>query len=112
MVIIKRIAPLSAAKIVGLIYALIGFPFALLVWVVSLVGFNSSGLSGSPFAPFSPGVVVAGGAAAVLILPIVYGAFGFVMTLIGACIYNIVAGFAGGLSIEVQMDVSPGVDAA
>jgi hypothetical protein len=108
--VIKRIAPLSAAKIAGLIYALIGLPFALLVWVISLVGLSYSGLSVSPFLPFAPGYVVAGGAAAVVILPLVYGAFCFVMTLLGAWLYNLVAGFVGGVGIEVQT-ASPDVAA-
>jgi hypothetical protein len=101
MMVIKRIAPLSAAKVAGLIYALIGLPFAVLVWVISMVGLNYSGLSASPFLPFAPGYVVAGGAVAVIVLPIVYGFFCFVMTLIGAWLYNLVAGFVGGVSIEV-----------
>ena len=101
MMVIKRIAPLSAAKVAGLIYALIGLPFAVLVWVISMVGLNYSGLSASPFLPFAPGYVVAGGAVAVIVLPIVYGFFCFVMTLICAWLYNLVAGFVGGVSIEV-----------
>ena len=101
MMVIKRIAPLSAAKVAGLIYALIGLPFAVLVWVISMVGLNYSGLSASPFLPFAPGYVVAGGAVAVIVLPIVYGFFCFVMTLIGAWLYNLVAGFVGVVSIEV-----------
>jgi hypothetical protein len=105
--VIKRIAPLSAAKIAGLIYTLIGLPFALMVWVVSLVGLNYSGLSNSPFLPFAPAYVVAGGAVAVIILPLVYGAYCFVMTLIGAWLYNLASGFVGGLSVEVQPDVQP-----
>jgi hypothetical protein len=109
IMVIKRIAPLSAAKVAGLIYALIGLPFALLVWVISLVGLNYSGLSVSPFLPFAPGYVVAGGAVAVVILPIGYGVFCFFMALFGAWLYNLVAGFVGGLGIEVQMDASPDI---
>ena len=52
--VIKRVAPLSAAKIAGLIYTLLGLPFALLVWIISLVGLNYSGMSNSPFCRFRP----------------------------------------------------------
>jgi hypothetical protein len=103
--VIKRVAPLSAAKIAGLIYTLLGLPFALLVWIVSLVGLNYSGMSNSPFLPFSPAYVVEGGAIAVIILPLVYGLFCFVMTLIGAWLYNMAAGFMGGVSVELQVDM-------
>jgi hypothetical protein len=107
--VIKRVAPLSAAKIAGLIYALIGLPFALLVWVISLVGLNYSGLSNSPFLPFAPAYVVAGGAVAVIILPLFYGSFCFIMTLIGAWLYNLVAGFVGGVQVEIELDAPPEV---
>ena len=96
--VIKRIAPLSAAKVAGLIYALIGLPFAVLVWIISLVGLNSAGLSGSPFAPFG----MVGGAVAVITMPIVYGFLGFFMTLIGAWLYNLMAGLVGGVTIDVS----------
>ena len=105
--LIKRIDPLSAAKVAGLIYAFIALPFALVVWIVSLVGLNESGLSGSPFLPFAPGYIVAGGAVAVLVVPIIYGSFSFVITLIGVSIYNLVARFTGGISVEIQMDLPP-----
>jgi len=103
--VIKRVAPLSAAKIAGMIYTLLGLPFALLVWIVSLVGLNYSGMSNSPFLPFSPAYVVEGGAIAVIVLPLIYGFFCFIMTLIGAWLYNLVAGFAGGVSVELQVDM-------
>jgi low affinity Fe/Cu permease len=74
-VVIRRVAPLSAARIAGLIYTLLGLPFALLVWIVSLVGLNDSGLRNSPFLPFSPAYVVTGGAVAVIVLPLLYGFF-------------------------------------
>lgn len=98
--VIRRIAPLPAAKIAGLIYAVIGLPFAVLIWVISLVGLYNAGLYGSPFAPFG----MVGGTVALITMPIVYGFVGFVMTLTGAWLYNIMAGFVGGLSIAVDMD--------
>lgn len=103
--IVKRVAPLSAAKIAGLIYALISLPFALLVWIVSLVGLNYSGLSNSPFLPFAPSYVTAGGAVAVIVLPVFYGSFCFVMTLAGAWLYNLVAGLAGGVRVEIEVEI-------
>lgn len=105
--IIRRVAPLSAAKIAGFIYTLLGLPFALLVWIISLVGLNYSGMSNSPFLPFSPAYVVEGGAIAVIVLPVIYGFFCFLMTLIGAWLYNLIAGFMGGVSVELQSDMAP-----
>ena len=105
--LITIIEPLSAAKIAGLIYSLIGLPFAIVIWVVSLVGLNSSGLSGSPFLPIAPGYIVGGGAVAVIVLPIMYGCFCFVMTFIGASLYNLVTRFTAGITVQVEVDASP-----
>jgi hypothetical protein len=102
--VIKRIAPLSAAKIGGLIYAMIALLFGFALWIVSLVGLNISGLSGSPFAPVAPQYIVVGGAVAVLTVPVVYGIFGFLVTLAGAWFYNLIADIAGGIRVEVQQD--------
>ena len=108
--VIRRIAPLSAAKIAGLVYALIGLPFALLVWGVSATGLSNAGLRDSPFAPQFG---LAAGAATVVALPLLYGAVGFFMTLIGAWLYNTIAGLVGGLSIDLEPesppDTSPGI---
>jgi len=43
-----------------------------------------------------------GGAAAIIILPIMYGIFGFIGGAIGAWIYNLVAGWIGGIEIELE----------
>ena len=90
--VIRRIAPLSAAKIAALIYLLCSFPFAIVFWFVAPAN--------SPFG----GIGAIGGALMVIILPIIYGGVGFVMTLLGAWLYNVMAGFVGGIRIEVQTD--------
>jgi hypothetical protein len=40
------------------------------------------------------------GVAGIIVMPILYGVFGFIFALIGAVIYNVVAGIAGGIEIE------------
>ena len=101
--VIKRVAPLSAAKVGGLVYALIGFPSALLLWVISLVGLSRYGLTDSPFGPGA--VFMAGaGAAAVVVMPIAYGVVGFFMTLFTAWLYNLMAALVGGMRIEVDAE--------
>jgi hypothetical protein len=47
------------------------------------------------------GALAGFGLAAVVVVPIIYGAFGFVGGLIGAVIYNVVAGIAGGIEVDV-----------
>jgi hypothetical protein len=91
--VIKRVEPVSAAKIAGVLYALMGLLLALLF---AAIGSMAGGLAQS-YLPFA-GV----GVAAIIILPIVYGCIGFVMTLIMAALYNLVAGWVGGLEIQAE----------
>ena len=93
---IKRIVPLSLAKIAGTLYAIMGLIFGCIVSLIAVAGGFSS--DESAFAGF--GAMV--GAGAIIILPIFYGALGFVVTLIGAWIYNVLAGVVGGIELDVQ----------
>ena len=95
--IVRRVVPLSLAKIMGLLYVLVGLCFGAIVSLISIVGGalvpndEPSGMVGMLF-----------GAAAIIILPIFYGVLGFVMTLIGAALYNVVASMVGGVELDVQ----------
>ena len=72
-----------------------GLIFGAFVSLFGLVGaFATSDQAGALGAVF--------GIAAVMVLPIMYGCIGFVMTLITAALYNVAAKIAGGIEIEVQ----------
>ncbi len=43
-----------------------------------------------------------------VIFPFIYCAVGFVMTLLGAWLYNLVAGWTGGIEIDVETSPAPG----
>ena len=93
--IVKRVGPLSLAKITGVLYALMGLIFGTVISLISLVG--------SSFVPKEAGPMsMLFGVAAVIALPIFYGVVGFIMTLIGAALYNLVAGWVGGVELDVQ----------
>ena len=42
------------------------------------------------------------GVGAIVFFPILYGCMGFVATLIGAWLYNVVAGLVGGIEMDLQ----------
>jgi len=94
--VIKRIVPLSFAKIAGTLYAILGFVAGCVVSLIALAGGFSSEASDAARVGSMLGV------GAVVILPILYGFIGFVATLIGASIYNVVAGLVGGIELDVQ----------
>jgi len=96
--IVKRVAPLSVAKVMGVLYAIGGLLVGALISVISIVGGAigaGAGEGGNPFAMLF-------GAGAIIVLPIFYGVLGFIMTLIGAALYNFVASLVGGIEIEVE----------
>jgi hypothetical protein len=99
MMEIKRIGVLSAAKIVGGVYAGLGLIIGLFSACFGLIAF--AGLiseADAEFAGFGAGLFLAG----LCFWPIVYGVLGFIGGAIAALIYNVVAGFIGGLELELS----------
>lgn len=94
--VIKRVVPMSVAKIMGVMYAGIGLLLGALLSLFAIGGsmFFPEGGSGMFGALF--------GAAAIVVLPICYGGLGFVISFISALIFNAVTGLVGGLEVEVQ----------
>jgi hypothetical protein len=75
----------QTAKVVGVLYALMGLIFVPIALIASMFSPNESQF----------------GAGFALALPIIYGVLGFVFTAIGAAIYNFVAGLVGGIEVEL-----------
>jgi hypothetical protein len=93
--IVRRVGPLSFAKITGVLYALMGLLFGAIFSLVSLAGFAAaSGQEGAAGMLFGVGAIV--------ILPIFYGVLGFLFSLIGAALYNLIAGWVGGVELDLQ----------
>ena len=93
--VIRRVGPLSCAKVAGLLYLIMGFIFGAFVSTFAVGGVlasrTDSSLAGLLF-----------GAGAVLILPICYAVFGFVMTLLMAALFNLVVGITGGIEVDAS----------
>ena len=73
--VVRSVAPLSAAKVLGTLYALIGFIVGAMIALAALVGGfaadQDAGLMGSLM-----------GVGAIVAFPLLYGCFGFVFTLV------------------------------
>ena len=96
--VIRRVGVFSAAKIAGALYGLMGLLIGAIFSLVALVGTMASAGAGNEDAVF--GMLF--GVGAVVILPLFYGVFGALFAAIGAALYNLIAGFIGGLEIEVE----------
>ena len=89
--IIRRIVPISAAKVMAIIYAFVGLFIGVIIWLVGRMG----GFAGSD-SMFASGY----GVGAIVILPLVYGGIGFIGMLIITSLYNWAAGLVGGIEIQ------------
>ena len=96
--VIRRVGPLSVAKIAATLYAVMGLILGAVFSLIGISGFGASGSEPSPFGPF--GAMI--GAGSIIFFPIMYACIGFVGSLIAAALYNVVAGMVGGVEVDVQ----------
>jgi len=87
---------MPSAKTSGALYALLGLIFGALFSLRSLLGTAFTGTQRSDV----PGFAALFGIGAIVLFPILNGVIGFLAGLIGAWLYNIVAGVVGGIEIE------------
>ena len=90
---------LSCGKVLGILYALLGLLIGAIVSLLSVVGAAIGRASGESPEAFL-GLLF--GVAAIVAMPLLYGGMGFIGGLISAFLYNIVAGFVGGLEVELE----------
>ena len=100
MSILKRIGVRSSAKLAGLLYGLMGLIFGAIVSLVALLGSSVSENTQE-----QAGILF--GVGAVVILPVLYGVVGYIAGAISTALFNLVAGWAGGLEIEIEMSQVP-----
>lgn len=96
--VIRRFGVLSLAKVMGVMYGLIGLLIGLFLSLFSVLGaaFSSAfDQSGDAWlgALFGVGAVIA--------LPLLYGVFGFLGGLLSGAVYNLVARMVGGVELDV-----------
>ncbi|HVS86928.1 MAG TPA: DUF3566 domain-containing protein [Candidatus Acidoferrum sp.] len=102
MATVKRIGPGSAFKIGLVTYAILGLVLGIFMASISgIMGslgrtLGQSAVPGASFFGFGMGL------GAIVFFPICYGLFGGVFAAIGALIYNLVAGWVGGLEVDIS----------
>ncbi len=91
---------MSAAKVSGALMALMGLIFGGMMTLISSI---AAAFHAHQNGPQFPAVM---GMAAIVFMPILYGAFGFVMGAIYAALYNLIAGMVGGLELEFEDSIT------
>jgi len=99
--VISKIGAMSLGKIMGVTYALLGLLIGGCFALIPLAGAGlASASSDEGGMPAMFGAMF--GVGAIIIAPILYGVMGFLSGLIGALIYNVVAGMIGGVELDVS----------
>jgi len=103
MAVLARISPSSAAKVGLISYAIIGLLIGVLVALISLMAGGIASHLGQNAPPgLSAAVGMGGGLAAIIVMPIIYGIIGAIAFGLSALIYNVVAGWVGGIEIDLK----------
>ena len=95
---LKQIGPMSCGKTLGVLYAMIGLVFGVLVSLFSVLGSAIGMAQGQQGAGF--GALF--GIGAVILMPLIYGCLGFVGGILGAFLYNVTVRFAGGIELDLS----------
>lgn len=100
MMRIKRIRIRSAAKVVGFLFLIVGLIFGeITVLLSSRLQINLPQLSNEIMGLPSQAAL---GLAGLVIIPLIYGLIGWLLGALIAIIYNLSAGWLGGLEIEYE----------
>jgi hypothetical protein len=94
MHILKSVGVMSIAKLMGLLYGCLGLIFAPIFLLIGLLG-SFAGSDKTPLAGVF-GVVFA------ILMPVFYGAIGFVSGAISGLLYNLFAKWVGGFQFELE----------
>ena len=94
MAALKRIGPGSAFKIGLVVYAVLGLIIAIPFSLIGMIAGSMMASSGMPGAGL--------GLFAIVVFPICYGLIGGIFAALGAVVYNLVAGWVGGLEVDIS----------
>ncbi len=87
----------------GVLYACLGLIFLPFIGIAALAGAFAEQAHHAPGPLAAPlgmaiGLMIVFG----LMIPVMYGVMGFIFGVIGAAIYNLIAGWIGGIEVEVE----------
>ena len=97
---IKRIKPISAAKILGLFGVLIGFVMAIAIFILKSV---FPEIVADIMATYGSSITTS----SIATMPLSYGVSYFLVGFIGAAFYNIFVKWTGGISVELAQPAKP-----
>ena len=101
MAVVRSVSPGSAFKVGLVLYAILGLVLGIFMAVISAT-IGSLGSMGQAAAPGARLFGFGMGLGAIVLFPVCYGVIGGIGAAIGAAIYNLVAGWVGGLEVDIS----------
>lgn len=101
---VRRVNPIQFALVSGTLYAILGLIFAIL-WLPFASFFAAMGPNARMFGA-GLGIVM------IVVWPIAYFIGAFIFGLITAALYNLVAGWLGGIEVTLEQTAPTGVPAS
>ena len=95
---LKRIGPFSLARLAAGLYGAIGLFLGACFAIAALVGMTIAHEASNA----NPLVGVVFGVGAIVFLPLIYGVLGALMALVIAALYNLLAGWLGGIELTLE----------
>jgi hypothetical protein len=97
---IKRMGVFSVAKIYAVITAVFGLIIGVIYGLITII-FGAAIMAGRDGGGVG-GLSIIGGLVMMIAFPIIYGIIGFIAGAIAALVYNVAAGFVGGVELELE----------
>lgn len=83
---IRNIDPVQAAKVVAVLYLILGLVLIPIFLFLTFMDSNAFGL----------------GMGFMIFIPVMYAVVGFISTIVMCALYNLVAGWVGGIEVELE----------
>jgi hypothetical protein len=100
MATVKRISPASALKVGAVVYAFFGLVVGVCTALFSMIAGSLGEMAGATFGARAIGLGF--GASAIIIMPIAYAVVGAIGGAVGAALYNVAAGWVGGVEVDIS----------
>jgi hypothetical protein len=98
---LKKVGVLSYAKISTVIMAIVGLFLGIFYEILNLA-FGSQIASAAAAGGTQPDPLMTMGPWVILVMPVMYAIMGFIMGVIGAWLYNLIAKWVGGVEVEFE----------
>jgi hypothetical protein len=98
MATLRRIEPLSLAKVAAVLYGGLGLIIGAFVSLFAVVGSAFAAAAEESPLPFAGAIF---GVGAIVLFPLLYGFFGFLGALVVSSLFNLAAKLTGGVQVDL-----------